>query len=281
MTEELINGYRMHYEVYGHGQPLVMVHGGLGGGEGCAATVENHAGSLSQGFRLIFYDRRSAGRSETPAEGYDLQNQVRDLSSLLKKLGVTRTHVLGSSAGGPIATGFALNHPRMVDCLILVNTMSYASEPERQTRQRELDALLTNEAAYGKAVTVEKALETRQPALRESDPVRFEELRRVSLEHFDGLAQTLRSYLEIGDSIETRLGELNMPTLIVHGDADSRIPVTCAYRLHQGIPGSELHIIPGAEHGLMTNEAGRKRSLILDLLERSAIGLQLSGGADG
>ena len=281
MTEALINGYRMHYEVYGHGQPLVMVHGGLGGGEGCAATVENHASSLSQGFRLIFYDRRSAGRSETPAEGYDLENQVRDLSSLLKKLGVTRTHVLGSSAGGPIATGFALDHPRMVDCLILVNTMSYASEPERQALQRALDALLTNEAVCGKAVTVEKALDARQPALRKSDPVRFEELRRVNLEHFDGLAQTIRSYLEIGDSIETRLGELNMPTLIVHGDADSMIPVTCAYRLHQGIPGSELHIVPGAEHRLLTNEAGRMRSLILDFLERSAIGPQLSGGADG
>jgi len=96
--------------------------------------------------------------------------------------------------------------------------------------------------------------------------VRFEELRRFNLEHFHGLAQTLRSYLEIGDSIEIRLGELNMPTLIVHGDADSRIPVACAYRLHQGIPGSELHIIPGAEHGLMTNEAGRMRALILQFL---------------
>ena len=267
MPKELVNGYRMHYEVYGHGQPLVMVHGGLGGGEGCAAMVEHHAERLSTEFRLIFYDRRSAGRSETSSTGYSLENQVRDLSSLLEKLEVARTHVLGSSAGGPIATRFALDNPHMVDRLILINTMSYAGQPERQARQRELDSLLANETAHGKAVTVEKALEARQPALRESDPLRFEELRRVNLEHFDGLVQTIRSYLEIGDSIEIRLGELTMPTLIVHGDADSRIPVACAYRLHQGIPGSELHIIPGAEHGLMTNEAAQMRTLILKFLQ--------------
>ncbi|PKB83328.1 MAG: hypothetical protein BZY88_02470 [SAR202 cluster bacterium Io17-Chloro-G9] len=281
MPEEIINGYRMHHEVYGQGQPLVMVHGGLGGGEGCAATVEHHADSLSKDFRLIFYDRRSAGRSETPSGGYGMENQVRDLSSLLERLGVAKAHVLGSSAGGPIATRFALDHPHMVDCLILVNTMSYASEPERQVRQRELESLLAHEAAHGKAVTVEKALEARQPTLRSSDPVRFKQLRQVNLEHFDGLAPTLRSYLEIGDSIETRLGELGMPTLIVHGEADSRIPVACSRRLHQGISGSELHIIPGAEHGLMTNEAGQMGALIVDFLQRSAVSLQLSGGARG
>ena len=282
MPEELINGYRMHYEVHGHGQPLVMVHGGLGGGEGCAATVEHHADGLSKGFRLIFYDRRSAGRSETPSSGYGLESQVRDLSSLLEKLGVTRTHVLGSSAGGPIAARFALDHPSMVDCLILVNTMSYASEPERQARQRELDALLANQAAHGKAVSVEKALEARQPALRESDPVRFDELRRVNLEQFDGLAQSLRGYLAIGDSIESRLGELTMPTMIVHGEADSRIPVACANSLHQGIPGSELHIIPGAEHGLMTNEAERMQALILQFLHSHSPAVSSpAGGGSG
>ena len=273
MPEELINGYRMHYEVYGQGQPLVMVHGGLGGGEGCAAMVEHHVQCLSKSFQLIFYDRRSAGLSETPSSGYGLQNQVRDLSSLLETLGVTRTHVLGSSAGGPIATRFTLDHPRMVDCLILVNTMSYATEPERLARQRELDTLLANEALHGKELTVEKALEARHPTLRAIDPVQFEELRRVNLEHFDGQARTLRSYLDIGDSIETRLGEISIPTLIVHGDGDARIPVACAYQLHEGIAGSELHVIPGAGHGLMTNEASRIRTLILQFLQNHSPGI--------
>ena len=58
-----------------------------------------------------------------------------------------------------------------------------------------------------------------------------------------------------------------MPTLIVHRAADSRIPVACPYGLHQGFSGSDLHSISGAEHGLMTNEAGRMRALVSRFLQ--------------
>lgn len=271
MPEELINGYRMHYEVRGQGPPLVMIHGGLGGGEGCAAMVQHHAAHLSGRYRLIFYDRRAAGRSEIPADGFGLDNQVRDLFSLLEHLGVTRSHVLGSSAGGPIALLFALDHPAMVDSLMLINTMSYASQPERQARRRELDGLLSNEAALGRVAAVEKALEARQPQLRAGDPSQFQRLRDINLERFDGIVMSIRAYLEIGSRIESRLAELTMPTLIVHGDADTTIPVECGRQLHQRISHSELHIFPGAGHGLMTNEAGRMGGLISEFLEELAV----------
>ena len=268
MPEELINGYRMYYEVHGGGPALVMVHGGLGGGDGCAAMVENHAAALSSSFQAIFYDRRAAGRSETPANGYSVDNYARDLLSLLEHLTVTRAHVLGSSAGGPIAMRFALDHPGLVESLLLINTMSYSSEPERTVRQRELDSLRANGARLGQAAAVEQALEARQPDLRQGQPQQFQHLRDLNLDRFDGIASTLQSYLDIGDSIEKRLGELRMPTLIVHGDTDSRIPVTRSHELHRGINGSELHVIPGAEHGLLTNEAEQVRGLILQFLSR-------------
>ena len=101
MPQETINGYKMHYEVHGQGEALVMIHGGLGGGEGSAAMVDNFAASFSDRFQIIFYDRRAAGRSETPADGYSMGNQVEDLRALLRSLGVSRAHVLGSSGGGP------------------------------------------------------------------------------------------------------------------------------------------------------------------------------------
>lgn len=268
MPEARINAYRMYYEAYGEGQPLVMVHGGLGGGEGCANLVRHHAAILAHWFRAIFYDRRAAGASETPADGYSMQNYAEDLRCLLERLGVVRAHVLGSSAGGPIALRFALDHPEMVETLLLVNTMSYAQEPERAVRQRELDQLRATEAAQGREAAVEKALESRWPGLRQAQPEQFQRLRDLNLAQFEGIAKTLQSYLDIGDSIEARLSELTMPTWIVHGEADTRIPVICARQLHQGIPGSELHIISGAEHGLLTNEADRVRDLMLQFLAR-------------
>ena len=60
-----------------------MIHGGLGGGEGCASLSEYHADALAGKYKLILYDRRAAGRSETPEGGYSIANQVQDLRSLL------------------------------------------------------------------------------------------------------------------------------------------------------------------------------------------------------
>lgn len=271
MPEETINGYRMHYEVHGDGPPLVMIHGGLGGGEGSAPTVQHHAGVFSGDFRFICYDRRAAGKSGTPSGGYDLPNQVQDLRALLDRLEVTRAHVLGSSAGGPVAMRFALDYPEMADSLLLINTMSYNSQPERQARQNELDNLLSNEAAHGRTAAVEQALEARQPTLRQDDPAQFTKLRQINLERFDGIILSIRAYLDIGDSIESRLAELTMPTMIVHGDADTTIPVECGLHLHQCIPHSELHIFPGAQHGLMTNEARRMGGLITEFLEELTV----------
>lgn len=283
MPQETINGYKMHYEVHGQGegQPLVMIHGGLGGGDGSAAMVDNFAAILSDRFQMIFYDRRAAGRSETPEGGYAIPNQVQDLRALLRKLGVSRAHILGSSGGGPIALGMALDHPEMVETLLLINTMSYSSQPERAARQMELDNLRSNEAAHGREGSVERALEFRNPGLRESDPRRFQRLKETNLEKFPGMVASIQAYLDIGDSIETRLSDLKMPTLIVHGDADERIPVECAHRLHENISGSELHIIPGAVHGLTSNEAPKLQELMFDFFGRVHAGRQAPAASTG
>ena len=269
MPQEVINGFLMHYEVHGQGPTLAMVHGGLGGGEGCAQTVEYHAAILGQRYQLVLYDRRGAGRSDTPLDGYSIENQTADLYELLRHLGISRASVLGSSAGGPMAMRFALDHPEMTDSLILINTMSYVQKEQQAVRQRELDQLKASAASLGKEAAVERALESRYPGLSQSQPDQFRKLREINLQQFDGLARTIQSYLDIGDSIESRLGELNLPTLIVHGDADSRIPVECGRQLHQSIAGSELHIISGAEHGLMTNSAERVRGLITSFMENA------------
>lgn len=270
MPSAEINGFPMYYETHGAGPALVMIHGGLGGGEGCAPMMLHHAAALSPAFRVIAYDRRASGRSATPAAGYSIANYAADLRALLDHLGVDQAHILGSSAGGPIALRFALDYPQSVKTLLLINTMTYVQESERAVRQRELDAIKQAEREQGRAAAVETGLTARWPGLRETDPAQFAKLRAINLEQYDGIVQTIQSYLDIGDSLESRLSELKMPTLIVHGDADSRINVECGRQLHQGIAGSQLHIIPGAEHGLLTNEPAQTRGLILDFLDQAA-----------
>ncbi len=275
MPEADINGFRMYYETHGSGVPLVMIHGGLGGGEGCAQMMEAHAEILSGSFQVISYDRRAAGRSETPEDGYSIPNYASDLSALLDHLGVGQAHILGSSAGGPIALRFALEHPDRTLSLLLINTMTYVQESEREVRQRELDEIRQTLAAQGKEAAVEAGLDSRWPGMRDSDPDRFATLKAINLDQFDGIVKTIQSYLDIQDSIESRLHEITMPSMIVHGDADSRINIMCGLQLHQGIAGSEFHVIPGAEHGLLTNEARRTRGLIEEFLAETAAQLRI------
>ncbi|MDE2787615.1 MAG: alpha/beta hydrolase [Chloroflexota bacterium] len=269
-----INGYRMHYQVFGgdNAPVLVLIHGGLGGGDGSKDTISRQAGALSEGYRCVFYDRRACGESETTADGYGMGNCARDLRGLLDHVGAEKAHILGSSAGGPIAMRFALDYPELTDTLILINTMSYSEEAQQEIRRQELRRLKERIAAVGRSAAVEQAISERFPQLMSDDPERFARIAAENVARIDGIAATQQAYLDIGDSLESRLSELQMPTLVVHGDADSRIPVECGRSLASGIAGAELHEIPGAEHGLMTNEAaGETQRIILDFLARQSV----------
>ena len=75
-----INGYRMHYSVYGDemAPALVLIHGGLGGGDGSKDTINRQSAALSREYRSVFYDRRACGQSDAPEGGYDMPNCARD-----------------------------------------------------------------------------------------------------------------------------------------------------------------------------------------------------------
>ena len=264
-----INGYRMHYEVIGQedAPTLALIHGGLGGGDGSRDTINRQAAALSAEYRCVFYDRRACGQSDAPGDGYDIPNCARDLKGLLEHLGIGKAHILGSSAGGPIATRFALDYPEMTDALILVNTMTYSQEAQREVRRKELQRLKERMASEGRSAAVERGLSERFPQMADNDPARFARIVQDNLGRLEGIAATHQAYVDIGDSLESRLGELKMPVAIIHGDQDSRIPVECGYSLNDGIAQARMYVIEGAEHGLMTNAAAEEtRRIVLDFL---------------
>ena len=255
MPVSLINGYRMHYETQGNGSPLLMIHGGLGGGEGSASIKRHHSQRLSERHQVVLYDRRSAGQSETPEDGYSLANYSADAHQLLAHLGISQVHILGSSAGGPIAMKFALEHPEMTQSLLLVNTMSYYQEPQRQVRKTELERVLStiqNKENSTLNLNTDQSITSSQQEISQNN----------------ALAKTIRSYLDIKDSLERRLEAISVPTLIMHGDQDNRIPLECGLQLHSSIVESEFVVVPNAGHGLLSNEPTVTGNLIVEFLDK-------------
>ena len=255
MPVSLINGYRMHYETQGNGSPLLMIHGGLGGGEGSASIKRHHSQRLSERHQVVLYDRRSAGQSETPEDGYSLANYSADAHQLLAHLGISQVHILGSSAGGPIAMKFALEHPEMTQSLLLVNTMSYYQETQRQVRKTELERVLStiqNKENSTLNLNTDQSITSSQQEISQNN----------------ALAKTIRSYLDIKDSLERRLEAISVPTLIMHGDQDDRIPLECGLQLHSSIVESEFVVVPNAGHGLLSNEPTVTGNLIVEFLDK-------------
>lgn len=248
----------LYVDVVGHGDPLVLMHGGpsadlwsMGAFRECA---DEHT--------LVFYDHRCNGRSTgVPVSSMTWENLTGDAEALRKHLGLERWAVLGHSFGGHVALEYALRHPDRVSRLVLVDTGA-DSAWARENSPRVLAA-----RGYDPA-TVELVRRWFHGEFtpREYFPIFW----RISGAYVHGsgwrfLARELAAggwrsrmrpepliytgrHLFDGWSVVDRLGEISAPTLVVAGREDFVFPPECQQQLAAGIPGSQLAIIDGAGH---------------------------------
>lgn len=101
-------GCSLHYEEYGHGTPLVLIHG-LGSS---SQDWELQIPVLARHYRLVVVDVRGHGRSDKPRERYSIQGFTYDLIALFEHLDLPPAHVVGLSMGGMIAFQLAVDEPR-------------------------------------------------------------------------------------------------------------------------------------------------------------------------
>jgi pimeloyl-ACP methyl ester carboxylesterase len=256
----MINGFRMYYEVAGNGLPLLFVHGGLGGGNGSARFRHYHMAELARYVTVIAFDRRAAGRSETPATGYSFAGFVADIFALLDYLGHQRAVLMGTSAGGPQILQATLTHPERVVALILSST---ATQTVRVPP--ELAALVTFLGTAG--LTQLQAMLARP----DSAPTASAGEQVLSpVGNIGGVLQTYLAYHLHGDPIAARLHEITVPALILHGTADEEVPFVEAERLHTGLPTSSFISFAGGGHSIMVTHAEAYRQAIMPFLQALA-----------
>jgi pimeloyl-ACP methyl ester carboxylesterase len=109
-----VNGTRLFYELYGEGEPLILVHGSSGDHLGWQAVASH----LSRWFSVLTYDRRGHSQSERPGEGLRSDDED-DLAALMERLGLAPAHVAGNSFGASIALGLASRRPDLFRSLIV------------------------------------------------------------------------------------------------------------------------------------------------------------------
>lgn len=112
-----VNGVKIWYQTYGEGEPLILIHGGLGSIEMFGPNIE----LLAQGRRVIGVDLQGHGGTGPLGRPMTFEAMATDVAELIKALGYEKADVMGYSLGGATALRLAIDHPEVVDRLVLIS----------------------------------------------------------------------------------------------------------------------------------------------------------------
>jgi pimeloyl-ACP methyl ester carboxylesterase len=113
-----VNGLKLYYEIHGAGQPLVLLHGGVGATEMFSPIMP----SLSSSRQVIAVDLQAHGRTADIDRPLRCEAMADDIAALIKYLGIEKADVMGYSLGGCVALRTAIQHPGIVRKLVVVST---------------------------------------------------------------------------------------------------------------------------------------------------------------
>jgi len=118
MSAILLDNGLIHYEVFGRGKPIVLLHGWLGSWRYWMPTME----ALADSYRAYALDLWGFGDSDKPGTCYGVDDYARLVGDFMDGLGIAQTSLVGHSLGGVVALKVALSQPQRVDKLVLIDT---------------------------------------------------------------------------------------------------------------------------------------------------------------
>ncbi|MVW76202.1 alpha/beta fold hydrolase [Pseudomonas xionganensis] len=251
------NGCQLHYEEYGHGAPVVLVHG-LGSS---TRDWEYQIPDLAAQYRVIALDVRGHGRSDKPSERYQISDFAGDVLALLDHLRLPQVHLVGISMGGMIGFQLGVDNPERLKSLCIVN-----SGPEVKAKS------LRDWLEIGKRWSLSRllSLETIAKGLGRLLFPKPEqgELRRKIEERWP--QNDKRAYLAsldaiIGWGVRERLSLISCPTLVVTADRDYT-PVAQKEAYVRELPDARLLVIEDSRHATPMDQPQAFNSSLLAFL---------------
>lgn len=235
-----INGQWVYYEdTGGDGFPVVFAHGLLMDHEMFALQIESRV----PGCRIITWDARCHGQTETTNEPFTYWDLAEDLKGLLDHLGIQQSAIGGMSQGGFVALRFALRYPERVAALILIDTQAGVEDPDKAaTYQVMLDVWETDGLNDQLAETIASIILGNNWPGRGPWIAKWRQWTRSLLRP---AFQTLVGREDIHD----RLGEIKAPALVVYGAEDAAISLELTQRLCSELADCRrLVVVEGAGH---------------------------------
>jgi proline iminopeptidase len=257
MTTIHIRDVSLHVKVMGQGYPLVLMHGGPGADLYTLMSFR----PLADQFTLVFYDHRCNGRSTgAPIESMNFESLTADADALRQALGFDKWAVLGHSFGGYVALEYALRYPHSLSHLLLLDTGG-----DHRWAQEKAPEELAKRGFSPETVALARRffngqIEPREmlPALMKMGNAYNPYTGLLQMPHLlvTGLQTKLRPEALIYGAthflkdwmVMDRLGEINVPTLVMAGRDDFIYPPEHQAELAAKIPNARLVLIDRAGH---------------------------------
>ncbi len=250
----------LYYERTGEGEPLLLIHGLGSSSRDWELQVPDFAGH----FQVICVDLRGHGRSSKPSGPYSMEVFAGDVSRLLEGLGTGPAHAVGISLGGMVAFQLALDHPRQVRKLVIVNSVAELVPHNLADRlgfwQRLLIVRLLGMEKMGQVLAERFLPKPDQEALREVF------IRRWAENHVPSYLASLKA--AYGWSVIGRLGEIRSHTLVLGSDGDY-FPTSQKEAYTALIPNATLTVIKNSRHALPAEKPAEFNRIVLDFLTAS------------
>ncbi len=259
---------QLYYEVQGNGYPLVLIHAS------CADHTmwQEQFKVLAPTFQVISYDRRGFG--QTTANPLDQTVSFfdgQDLYDLLQHLNIKKAYLLGLSGGGLIALDFALAFPDKVAGLILASSgfsgFEFQATPDENALYGDYMQLLQSKE-WEQLATLGAKLWVDGPR-RATEPTRLAIRKQVYQWLLDGYHRTEDMVEPRGATPPAvgRLGESEVPTLVMWGDQDESIILAAGETLMSQIKAAQKVVFPDTAHMLNLERPEQFNQEVLDFLQ--------------
>ncbi len=252
-------GTELHHLRAGEGEPLLLI-------QGMSATHlawgRPFLDELERSFEVIVFDNRGMGLSGQAELPFTIADLAADTAGLLDALELETAHVVGISMGGMIAQELALAHPDRIRSLTI--GASYCGGPEATLMAPEDLQMLGTAYASGVPEQVFRAMWeiNLSPNFRADDSrfAAFTEMGSALPAPQPVVLQQMRACAT--HDTHQRLGQIALPTLVIHGDADRLLGYSNGRQIAAAIPGSRLETLEEVGHMFWWEQPQRSAELI-------------------
>jgi pimeloyl-ACP methyl ester carboxylesterase len=216
-----VNGISIYYAVYGHGSPVIFLHGGLANtdywGNQVPAVAAHHT--------VILMDSRGHGRSTRDARPYGYDLMADDVVALLDTLHFARADVVGWSDGAILGLDLAIRHPDRVGKVFAFAANTVTSGVQESVEKNPTFARFIERAGH-----------------------EYEKLSATPKEYDAFVAQITKMWETEPNWTDAQLQSIRSPVLVVDGDHDEAIKRAHTEYIAATIPGAGLLILPNTSH---------------------------------